>query len=179
MSYSSPDATHANLRARETVNETNDDGWNEDSAKTKAQQAFVAGEIRDALGLQSGDLRLGLDIAANRLKRGAKAEALRIYVALVLCEPMNPEFQVGLANCALLVQENCLALQAASVVIALEPGSARGYFLSGRACLALGHFSEAAEDLREAMRFASESKDMALFQSAESLFRKVGALMAR
>lgn len=138
----------------------------------------MGGAMRDSLGLKSEDLQLGLNVASNRLRRGANLEALRIYLALVLCEPANAEFQVGLSNCALLLQEHSLALRAASVVIALEPKNPKGYLLSGRACIALGHFTEADEDLRKAMQFAKEKRESALFQSAESLLKKLSAITA-
>ena len=117
-------------------------------------EALHGGEIARELGLDAADLRLGLTVAKNLLSRGAHAEAMRVYVALVLCEPLNVDFQVGLANCASVVGEPYMALQAASAVIALAPSDPRGYLLSGRSCMAIGNFAEAREDLTDALRFA-------------------------
>lgn len=132
----------------------------------EAAKDFVRGRIRDELNLKSADLAIGLDVAKNLLKRGAPAEALRIYAGLILCEPANVEVQVGLANCALLVEEPHLALQAASVVVALAPRDPRGYLLSGRACISLGALDEAAEDLGDAVRFGREARDSLVVEEA-------------
>src|SRR5262245_59355174 len=121
--------------------------------------AIAQGAIRKELGLELSDLKPALDIARNLLQRGSRAEAIRMYVALVLCEPANIDFQVGLANCALQIGENHLALHAASAVVALAPADPRGYYLSGRACIGLGHYAEADEDLRDAVEFARRAHD--------------------
>ncbi|PDT90807.1 pathogenicity island protein [Bradyrhizobium sp. Y36] len=120
----------------------------------EAQRLIAQGAVRKALGLEPVDLRLGLDIARNQLQKGAPIEAFQTYAALVVCDPSDPELQAGLANCALLLGENSLALHAASAIVALAPSDPRGYFLSGRACLAMGQLTEANEDLTEAMRLA-------------------------
>jgi len=140
--------------------------------------AFLNGAIRKELGLESIDLRAGLDIAKSHLKRGAHLEALRTYVALVLCEPTNIDFQVGLANCALLLNQHHLALQAASAIVALAPSDARGYFLSGRACLALGHYAEAAEDLRDAVEFGRNARDPVIAEEASQLLQKLSTMQS-
>ncbi len=145
-------------------------------AASDAERAILGGAIRKDLGLETRDLRPGLTVAKNLLLRGSKAEALRIYVALVLCEPMNAEFQIGLANCAMLLGENHLALQAASVVVALEPRNPRGYYVSGRACLALRHYAEAEEDLRDAAAFAKAARDEVIALESDKLLDKIAAL---
>jgi len=149
------------------------------AALGKSKDAILSGAIRDMLGLTNEDLKLGLEVAANRLQRGAHRDALRIYAALVLCEPTNVAFQIGLANCALLLHENCLALQAASFVITSEPKNARGYLLSGRACLGLGCWKEAEEDLRRASELAKQNRDANLYASAEALMQKLRVILAR
>jgi Flp pilus assembly protein TadD len=136
---------------------------------------ILAGAIREDLGLDAEDLRLGLTVARNQLLRGAKQEALRTYVALVLCEPMNGDFQAGLANCAAQLGEHHLTLQAASALIALQPRDPRGYYLSGRACLALGHRAEAKEDLTDALSFARAAKEGEIAQEAEKLLKQLAA----
>src|SRR5262249_28810721 len=124
------------------------------------------------------DLQPGLDIAKNHLQRGAFAEAMKMYVALVLCEPMNSDFQVGLANCALQMQEFHLALQAASAIVALAPSDPRGYFLSGRACFGLGHFAEAKEDFTDAIEFGRKSKNAMIVNEASELLQKIPTLQS-
>ncbi len=131
--------------------------------------AFLNGQIRDALGLRSEDLTIGLEVARNLLQRGATADALRVYAGLILCEPMNAAFQTGLANCALAAEEYHMALQAASAVIALAPRDPRGYLISGRACLGLGAFAEAGEDLREAVERGREVRDAVAVEEARRL----------
>ncbi len=136
--------------------------------------ALLRGELREKLGLNSEQLRVGLSVARNHLARGASLDALRIYVPLVLCEPTNVDFQIGLANCAGLLGEHHLALQAASVVIALAPKDARGYLLSGRSCIGIGAFSEAKEDLEDALALAGS--DTAVANEAKLLLGRIAAV---
>jgi Flp pilus assembly protein TadD len=138
--------------------------------------ALLRGELRNKLGLNAEQLRIGLSVARNQLTRGAPLEALRIYVALVLCEPTNVDFQIGLANCAGLIGEHHLALQAASVVIALAPRDARGYLLSGRSCMMIGAFGEAKEDLEDAL--ARAGSDAAVAGEARLLLDRIAAAAA-
>lgn len=140
------------------------------------QRAIVEGSIRKELGLEPGDLRLGLDVARNMLHRGAIGEALRLYAALVLCEPAGVDFQVGLANCALQAGESDLALHAASAVIALAPRDPRGYLLSAKACLALGRVTEAEEDLKDAVAFGRDARNAAIVEDASGLLQRLASL---
>lgn len=142
----------------------------------EARTALLNGMIGTALGLQPNDLRLGLDIAKSQLERGRPAEALKSYAMLVLCEPTNVDFQVGLANCALRIEEYHLALQAASAVVALRPRDPRGYLLSGRACIGLSAPAEAREDLTDAVTFAKAAGDDALAAEAERLLKQASLL---
>jgi Flp pilus assembly protein TadD len=146
-----------------------DDGTTRDMTAADLQRLIAQGGIRRALGLQPLDLRLGLDLARTQLQRGATNDAFRTYVMLVLCDPSDPELQVGLANCAIHVKENDLALQAASVVIALTPSDPRGYFLSGRACMALGYRTEAVEDLTRSLELAEASGNALVSGEAKKL----------
>ncbi len=148
-------------------------------APASPEQLIASGAIRTGLGLESMDLRLGLDLARSQLQRGATPDAFRTYVALVLCDPSDPELQIGLANCALQVQENELALQAASAAVALQPRDPRGYYLSGRACFCLGHLAEAEEDLSDALRLAREARNTALFSEADQLLARLKAVRAQ
>lgn len=133
---------------------------------------LLDGQLRKELGLSSQELRAGLSVARNHMLRGAPLEALRIYAALVLCDPTNVDFQVGLANCAGHIGEHYLAIQAASAVIALAPSDPRGYLLSGRSCMLSGAFDEAREDLEEA-------RDLARASGKEDLIREVSQLIER
>lgn len=146
---------------------------NERSAIDEAGRLLVESEIGKKLGLEPDDLRVGLDVAKSLLDRGSPERAMRIYAAMVLCEPMVADFQIGLANCALNLGENHVALQAASAVIVLEPSNPRGYFLSGRACLALSQYAEAAEDLQDAIRCAKAANDRLVLIEAERLLRSL------
>lgn len=131
--------------------------------------AFLAGEMRDALGLKSSDLQIGLTIAKGHMDRGAYSDALSIYAPLVLLEPATIDFQIGLANCALQMERFELALQTASVAVALAPRDPRGYFISGKSCLALGLHQEAREDLDDAVKFGIEARNAGLVESARKL----------
>ncbi|MGJ0508141.1 MAG: hypothetical protein ACR652_13650 [Methylocystis sp.] len=99
-----------------------------------------------------------------------------MYSVIVLCEPTNPEFQLGLANCAMQLGDQHLALQAASATIAFDARNARGYYISGRACLALGYRAEAEEDLMDAVSFGRGSRDSNVVEEAERLLKQLAAL---
>ncbi len=120
-----------------------------------ALRALLAGKIAGELGLTGDDLRIGLTIARNLMKRGAHAEALRAYGVLVLCEPTNIDFQIGLANCASMVGAHLVAIQAASALIVLAPRDPRGYLLSARGCLGISDLAAAREDLEDARRLSA------------------------
>lgn len=135
---------------------------------------FLSGHFRDEIGLTSDILNVGLAVAKNHLLRGAYVEAMRIYVGLVMCEPMNVDFQVGLANCANLMGEQSVALQAASVAIMLAPSDPRGYLLSGRSCIMMGNVQEAREDLGDALKYAGDND--AMVKEIELLLESILAL---
>jgi len=138
---------------------------------SEGEIAIAEGAIRKHLGLETAHLRIGLDLARSQLQRGAVDEAFRTYIALVLYEPCNADFQIGLANCAHHLEQHELALQAASAVIALSPGDPRGYYLSGRACFALAHYREAIEDLKSAIDRGSALNDHHMLTEAGKLLR--------
>jgi hypothetical protein len=122
---------------------------------------------------------MGLTVARNHLSRGSYAEAFRIYASLVLCEPLNVDFQVGLANCAGLMGEHHVALQAASAIIALAPADPRGYLLSGRSCLMIGSFAEAQEDLNDAVRHAEAAGSDVVTREARHLLDRLAVATTR
>jgi predicted Zn-dependent protease len=140
--------------------------------------AFVNGQLRRELGLTSADLAAGIEVARGHVERGAPQEALRLYASLILCEPANVDLQVGLADCALRLGEAHLALQAASAVVALAPRDPRGYLLSGRACLDIGAFDEAREDLRDAASRGRDARDARVVAEAERLMAMLPAAEA-
>ena len=134
---------------------------------------LAQGAMGKVLGLRKEDLRAGLDVAKKQLMRGASREALRTYGFLVMCDPGDPDFQFGLANCALHVGEFYIALQAASAMIALHPEHARAYYVSGRALLAIGREDEAVEDLRKAKEFGKQQKDSTIYAQAERWLKNI------
>ncbi len=140
------------------------------------EDLLLNGGLSKRLGLDSSHLEIGLEVARNKLNSGAHMEAFRMYGALVLCEPTNVKFQIGLANCAAHMHEHHVALQAASVVVALDPTNPTGYFLSGNACLALGHLEEAIEDLTDASKYALERRDPEMKNNADALLQKIRAM---
>lgn len=136
---------------------------------TNPIQAFLDGHVGKTLGLTLQELKIGLHVAKNFLMRGEFRKALKIYAALVLCAPSEPDFQIGLAHCASLLHEHEMALQAASVFIALNPEDARGYFLSGRSCIGLRAYEEAEEDLNKAIECALKARQAPIVNEARRL----------
>jgi len=118
-------------------------------------QHFGEATLSQILELNPDALNAAANQAASIAARGAFREAIEIYATLALLDPMNVEFQVGLATCATELSEHDLAIQAAATIITLAPSDPRGYLLSGKNCLMIGHYQEAREDLADAQRFAS------------------------
>lgn len=122
-----------------------------DAALDPDGEGFMGGAVRDALGLDADDLQIALTLAGRDVERGAFDRALRTYAALALCEPRNPEFQLGLANCAMRMEQYELGLQAATLAIAFAPQDARSWLVSGRCRVGLARPSaEARHDLGQA-----------------------------
>lgn len=142
---------------------------------TFAAEMFEKGGFAGELGLKKSDLRIGLDLAKNRREKGEHVEALQLYAALVMCDMQEPDFQLGLADCAYEMGQFELCLQAASALILLSPGNPAGYYLSGAACLGLGHADEAREDLTEARDMARETRNTVIFQQSDRLLSALGA----
>lgn len=138
-------------------------------------QQLIEGGLRKSLGLSREHLRLGLDLAKTQMQRGRNQEAFRTYATMVLCDPSDPELQIGLANCALLVGENNLALQAASAAIILQPNDCRGFFLSGKACLALGLREESKEDLTRALELSKGTNNTTVSTGAKKYLTMIEA----
>ncbi len=130
---------------------------------------ILEGALGKELGLGDRELGLALAVANMKLKSGNAEKALSMYAILVLCKPLDVEYQCGLANCAVQMQEYEMALQAASAIIGLAPRDCRGYYFSGAACLGLGKISEAREDVSDAMKFAENTADRAFLEASQKL----------
>ncbi|MBX2804441.1 MAG: pathogenicity island protein [Hyphomicrobiales bacterium] len=139
----------------------------EAQGKEEKIQQLLEGGLRKSLGLSREDLRLGLDVAKGLLQRERYAEALRMYATMILCDPSDPEIQIGFANCALVLGENDLGLQAASAAIVQMPDDCRGYFLSGKACLAMGLKAESKADFTRALELAESAGNQMIIGAAQ------------
>ncbi|MGV6872700.1 hypothetical protein ACUSIJ_08410 [Pseudochelatococcus sp. B33] len=136
--------------------------------------------IRALLGLDVEHLLPGLDIAADRFRQGDEQGALRIYATLVLCDPTEPRFQIGLAACALDMGLAAVALRAASAVIACRPESPEGYHLSGHASAGLEEYDDAVRDFTEALRLARKRRGCAeIARDSERMLARLAALPER
>jgi Flp pilus assembly protein TadD len=142
----------------------------------EGERRIANGAIGKALGLERTDLRFGLDMARSQLQRGALDQAFRTYIALMLCDPSDAELQIGLANCAVIMGENALALHAASAAAAFQPTDPRGFYLAGRAHMAMGSYDAAQKDLATAIDLARKKRDSVVFTHADKLLTKVRAL---
>ncbi|PTW56674.1 hypothetical protein C8N35_111137 [Breoghania corrubedonensis] len=131
------------------------------------------GALRDELGLKSEDLQIALGVANMKNKAGNSLTALRMYMALVLCEPSNFHCLQGLANCTLKNGLYEAALEASSAMIVLKPKNPFGYYFSGSACLAMGHFAEAREDMADALKFADADEHHALSGECRRLLQQL------
>lgn len=132
------------------------------SKLTAALRADVKAELVDKslagrLGLAEADLYGAVQAAAEALQAGDLDRAFRGFAYLVVLDPTNPTYHIGLANVALGLEQFAIALQSASVVVASRPRSAEGYHLSARACLGMGEPALALEDLAEVERLAQEA----------------------
>lgn len=132
----------------------------------RALMASLSGAWLKALGIDKDTLQYGLGIAKAYLMKGEKEEALRTYAYMVMLDPLNLDFQFGLANCALAMEHYPMASQAASAIISIDPTHARAYYVSGRCSFALGNKEEALEDLRKAVEFGKQAKDDIIVKEA-------------
>lgn len=148
------------------INQRDDDSPEKPEEQHNLLQELIEGGVRKSLGLSREDVHVGLDLAKSQLQKGQHAEAFKTYATMILLDPIDPELQIGFANCALVVGENSLALQAASAAIVQMPEDCRGYLLSGKACLALGLKDECKEDFIKAMEL-SDGKNMIVTKAAK------------
>ncbi len=141
-------------------------------------QLLQGGVLAKELNLGPAEMRLALGVAKLKLNTGQPERALQMYTMLVLCDPLNIEHQCGLANCAVQMQEHELALQAASSMIANAPRDCRGYYFSTVACMGMGHFEEAREDVVDALDFALQSDNSEIFEAASRLNEQLNAKLS-
>ena len=123
--------------------------------------------MADAFGLRDGDLSAMMAAANSKMRAGRSEEALKLYSMLVLMKPRDLRHQMALAECGLLTGNYDLALHCAAAAVSLDPADARGYFLSGCACLGLNLPDEAIADLNDAVQLADAAEDADLLREAK------------
>lgn len=128
------------------------------AAQKVLEEAFIDRPIAAQLGIDAADLGGAVKLAQTRLAEGRDLEAFQMFCGLVLIDPSHMDFQIGLAESALAAGAPEMALQSAALVISSHPDWPQGYFLSGRACLALGDTAAAAEDFADAITHAGTSR---------------------
>lgn len=129
--------------------------------------------FRERAGLEAEHLLPALAVAERMLHRGDEEGALRTCAALVLCDPAEPRFQMGLAACALHAGRHAVALRAASAVIAIVPESPEGYHLSGHASLGLRDYGTARDDFAAALRLARGTGNHEIAEDSEHMLRRL------
>jgi Flp pilus assembly protein TadD len=140
-----------------------------DIAKNSSGALAACMALRESYGLNIEDLRAMAHVAHLKMTSADFAGAFRIYSVLALMAPEEVGFQVGLADAAIAERDFELALTAASLIISINPSDARGFYLSGRASLALGMHAEAREDLQTALEVARAARDTNTHELAERL----------
>lgn len=123
------------------------------------QKLLIDEPLAEKLGLAPSDLNGAAEIARAELQAGHSANALSKFARLVMIEPRHAAYFHGLAEAALAEDHPEIALQAAAFMMIDQPEDPTGYLLSAQACLALGEFEAAAEDLDDAARFAGLRAD--------------------
>ena len=142
----------------------------EPKLKDMVTELLVETPLLKDLGLEPNDMHGIVVRATDKLENGRSVEAFLDFAALVLLDPTSIEFQIGLAEASLAANQPELALQTAAIVITEDPSRAEGFFLSGRACLAIGEPSLAVEDLHDAIARAEGKAELTeLTRSARQL----------
>lgn len=132
-------------------------------------EILIERPLIERLGLQSGDLDIAAMQGKNDLMAGRADAALARFARLVLVDPNNVDYQIGLGEAALANGAPELAMQCAAYVISARAASPAGYYLSGRAALMMGEPGLAQEDLNEAATRAAMIGERALQASAQQL----------
>ncbi len=128
------------------------------AAQKMLEEAFLDRPIAAQLGFEAEELGGAVKLAQTRLAEGRNLEAFQMFCGLVLMDPSHMDFQLGLAESALAAGAPEMALQSAALVISQHPDWPQGYFLSGRACMALGDPAAAAEDFADAITHAGTAR---------------------
>ena len=138
--------------------------------------SLTDGALAEALGFSEAVLQIAAASANAKLVAGDMKSAMSTYAMLVLCAPLNIEYQCGLAASALQEQKFEVVIRSASMVIAHSPSDYRGYYLSGLACFGLGHVKEAHEDIEQAHEFASRKGNSIVTDHCKMLISHFGSL---
>lgn len=145
----------------------------EDENSEKELSEFLAGGLGRRLGFTPALLRIARRRAGWKIETGKIDDALKLYSAVALMDPSDTNHLADLARCALIAGLPDLALKTASSIVVLEPANPLGYYYSGAACMALGKPAEAAEDLRDAIRYAKSAGNAEVAELAGSMLAKV------
>lgn len=117
----------------------------------KVMQELVLTPMIERMGLKEEHF-YGAVVQANaKLVAGNAFGAMEDFGKLVMLSPESIVFQLGLAEAAIAAGMVDLGLQAASVVIMMEPDKPEGFFQSGRACFIMKEYANAIEDLTDAI----------------------------
>lgn len=130
---------------------------------------FMAGGLRDRLGLEPATLAVGRTIAEGHMRRGALPEALRLFGALALCEPANAEVQLRIAECAVRLEAFELGVGAAQIAAASAPLEPRAHLLLGHCRLALGDRVRSRRALERALELGLDRRDAHTVEAARKL----------
>lgn len=138
------------------------------------QTKFVENTLLKDMNLEPKHMHGALVNANEKLKNGDISEAFKEFAMLTLLDPNEISFQTGLAEAALATNQPELALQTASILITKEPQKGEGFYISGRACLAMGEIDLAVEDLQDAIaRFEQHADKTDLINSARKLLSAI------
>lgn len=147
--------------------------------QAEIKQALIDTPLFERLRLKRDDLHGAVRSAEASVQSGNLEAAFKSYAYLVMLDPTNADHHCGLAEVALDLGRFEMALQSASVVVAMRPASPEGYFLSARACIGMEEPALAREDLDETERWAAKSGKTAYAAAAHRLRLLVDATLAR
>lgn len=137
---------------------------------------LVENPLLARLGLEPSDLYGPMMQARNELLAGNAEGAFQKFARLVLVDPMNVEFQLGMGEAALALELPEIAMQSAALIITEAPDRPEGFLLSGRACLAMGEPALALEDLADAESRAQTAGNEAMARAVSQLAAAARAL---
>ena len=144
--------------------------------------------LRQVVQANPTDARARLALAQFLLNKGEGDKARPVLEQLVADDPNNSEALEGLARLRLLVNDPAAALQAATTLQTLQPGSATGFFLAGVAQQAQANVDEARKSYEQALAVDPRSLealmalarlDLAAGAPAQALARYTAAVKAQ